>query len=67
MLYRGDYDEKRDFVRMGVDCPALISIEGEETTHHAVVKDLSAIGLQLICADALSVGVEVMVEMILLR
>ena len=63
MLSRGDYDEKRQFARMGVDCPALIQGDGEETTLHAVVKDLSAIGLQLSSADALPVGARVRVEM----
>ena len=63
MLFRGDYDEKRQFTRMEVDCPALIRIDGEAASHHAVVKDLSATGLQLSCADALPVGAKVEVEM----
>ncbi len=63
MLHREDYDDKRAFARMGVDCPAIISVNGGSTTHQAVVKDLSATGMQLSSADVLQIGVEVMVEM----
>ena len=56
MLFRGDYDEKRQFARMAVDCPALIRVDGEDKSYHAVVKDLSASGLQLSCADSLPVA-----------
>ncbi len=61
MLFRGDYEEKRGFARMGVECPATYSVAGQETTHHAVATDLSATGLQLNCADAVTVGTVVMV------
>lgn len=64
MLYRGDYEEKRNFVRMGVDCPATYRIDGDTTSHHAIATDLSATGLQLVCADAVGVGSLVMVEII---
>lgn len=63
MLFRGDYEEKRDFTRMGVECPATFSIDGEGTTYRAVATDLSATGLQLNSATALAEGVVVMVEM----
>lgn len=63
MLYRGDYEEKRDFARMGVECPATFRVEGQESLHGAVATDLSASGLQLRCADALPVGARVVVEM----
>ena len=63
MLHRGDYVEKRDFTRMGVECPATFHIEGESTTYHAVATDLSATGLQLNGSDAVNVGKMVMVEM----
>lgn len=63
MLYRGDYDEKRDFARMRVECPATFQQEGESATYHAVATDLSATGLQLNGSDALNVGAVVMVEM----
>lgn len=63
MLYRGDYDEKRDFARMGVECPASFSLEGELATHQAVATDLSATGLQLNCANEVPVGSMMTVEM----
>ncbi|MCW8917783.1 MAG: PilZ domain-containing protein [Gammaproteobacteria bacterium] len=64
MLFRGDYEEKRDFTRMGLECPATLRIDGEETVHQAVATDLSATGLQLDCALAVAEGGVVMVEMI---
>ena len=63
MLSRGDYEEKRDFARMGMECPATFRIDGEGTIHHAVASDLSATGLQLKCSDAVVEGAVVMVEM----
>ena len=62
MLFRGDYEEKRDFARMGVECPATFTIDGESAVHHAVAMDLSATGLQLTCADAVAVGGVLMVQ-----
>lgn len=63
MLFRGDYDEKRDFTRMGMECPATFCIEGEETSYQATATDLSATGLQLSCVTAVAEGVVMMVEM----
>lgn len=63
MLFRGDYEEKRDFARMGVECAATFCIEGDSTIHHATATDLSATGLQLNCADNITVGSIVMVEL----
>ncbi len=63
MLYRGDCDERRDFKRMGVECPATFKLEGDDTTCHAIATDLSATGLQLNGSNAVSVGAIVMVEM----
>ena len=39
-----DYIEKRDYIRMEVDCPARLNFEGIEPME-ACVKDLSATGL----------------------
>ncbi len=64
MLYSGDYDERRAFARMGVDCPATLRIEGEETTYHAMATDLSASGMRISSANAVSPGTVVMVSMI---
>ncbi len=64
MLFRGDYDEKRAFARMGVECPATLRVEGEDTTYHAMATDLSASGMRISSANAVSVGTRVMVAMI---
>jgi hypothetical protein len=63
MLFRGDYNEKRDFTRMGVECPATYRIDGEGTTYQAMATDLSATGLQLNAAEAVLLGTVLMVEM----
>lgn len=63
MLFRGDYDEKRDFARMGVECPATMRIEGEGRVCHARVTELSASGMRLIGTEMLPVGTVVQVEM----
>ncbi len=42
-----DYSEKRDFHRMAVDCKARIRVVGTDDVQEAVVKDLSAGGVQL--------------------
>jgi len=41
-----EYIEKRDFIRMGMDCAAKIEFQGIEPID-AVVKDLSATGLSM--------------------
>ena len=41
-----DYIEKRDYIRMSVDCAARISLDGIEPIS-AIVKDLSANGVLL--------------------
>lgn len=50
MLPRGDYQEKRDFSRMGVECRMTYTVVGEIASITAVAKDLSATGL-LISTD----------------
>jgi hypothetical protein len=61
MLQRGDYDEKRDFARMGMECPAIITVDGKDK-YQGVASDLSATGMQLGMANALNEGIEVVVE-----
>ena len=63
MLFSGGDEEKRDFSRMGVACPATLRINGEGVIYHAMATDLSAVGLQLHCATALAEGTMVMVAM----
>ncbi|MGM0593277.1 MAG: PilZ domain-containing protein [Pseudomonadota bacterium] len=45
MLFRGDYSEKRDFMRMEVECPMTFRVQGESQLHQGTAKDLSASGL----------------------
>lgn len=61
MLPRGDYEEKRDFARMGMECPASFQIEGDETIKKGMATDLSATGLCLSSDEALGMGVIVKV------
>ena len=63
MLFRGDFEEKRDFARMGVECPATFRVEGESADHQAIATDLSATGVQLKAADAVAEGSAVLVVM----
>jgi hypothetical protein len=56
MLERGDYSEKRDFMRMAVDCPMTFCIRGEGTAYHATARDLSASGLLIVCQQEIPEG-----------
>ncbi len=56
MLERGDFSEKRDFIRMGVDCPATFEIEGEAGTFSGIARDLSASGLKLLTEKEIAVA-----------
>ncbi|MCW8906597.1 MAG: PilZ domain-containing protein [Sedimenticola sp.] len=51
-----DYSEKRDFYRMSVDCEASFRVLGSDSVERAVVKDLSAGGVQLRTADEVLPG-----------
>jgi hypothetical protein len=64
MLFRGDYSEKRDFMRMAVECPMSFTLPGEDTVHRATARDLSASGLLMRCNRELAEGssIEVSVE-----
>lgn len=56
MLERGDFSEKRDFIRMGVECPATFEIEGETGVFNGVAGDLSASGLKILTEKEVAVG-----------
>jgi hypothetical protein len=56
MLFRGDYSEKRDFMRMEVECPMTFRIQGEDTLHQGVARDLSASGLSILCQREVAEG-----------
>lgn len=63
MLLRGDYDEKRDFARMGIECPVIFRVEGDDSLYHGVASDLSATGLQITCTTEVSLGTQGSVEL----
>ncbi len=56
MLFRGDYPEKRDFIRMVVECPMTFRIQGEAEVHQGTAKDLSASGLSVLCHKEVAEG-----------
>jgi hypothetical protein len=56
MLERGDYAEKRDFIRMGVECPTTFEIEGGSGKFTGLSRDLSASGLKLVTEKEVAVG-----------
>lgn len=49
VLSRNDYDEKRDYFRMCLDCPMTFRVQGESETHEGIAKDLSSSGLLIGC------------------
>jgi len=51
-----NYDEKRDFQRMPVDCKVDFSIEGQKEVFHGDGKDLSATGVTFISENELQPG-----------
>jgi len=51
-----NYDEKRDFQRMPVECKVDFSIEGQREVFHGDGKDLSATGVTFITEKELQAG-----------
>ncbi len=60
MLTSGDYREKRDFIRMCVECPVLLQVPGGDTLEGRV-KNLSATGMLVLCPEPLSEGTELQI------
>ena len=58
-----DYNEKRDFMRMALDHPITVKVEGENEGFTGTAKDLSAIGMLIGCDRQVAVGA--MVELTL--
>jgi len=56
MLYRGDYSEKRDFMRMEVECPMTFRIQGDSAQFQGTARDLSASGLLILCQQEVPEG-----------
>ncbi len=64
MLERGDFSEKRDFIRMGLECPAIFDIDGESGTHNALACDLSSSGLKIVAEKDIAIGTTLNVELL---
>ncbi len=59
MLTRAGFQEKRDFIRMGVECPATFTVIGENAPPRtAMTLDLSATGARIQCSEAIAIGTE---------
>lgn len=56
MLPRDGFEEKRDFIRMGVSCPATFTRAGDQATYHGVADDLSATGLKITTTQDVAMG-----------
>lgn len=59
-----DYDEKRDFHRMGIDCPAQFRIQGADEVSDAIVKNLSASGMLLLTSIEIDPGTPLLVHIV---
>lgn len=57
-----NYDEKRSFYRMSVDCHIEFSEEGSSETYKGDGKDLSATGVKFITDQELKEGQEINVK-----
>ncbi len=59
-----EYAEKRDFHRMGIDCPAQFRIQGAEEMADGIVKNLSASGLLLLAPQDINPGTRLLVYIV---
>jgi hypothetical protein len=57
-----EYAEKRDFHRMGINCPAQIRIHGMDETTDSIIKNLSASGLLILSQQEISPGTQLLVH-----
>ncbi|MEN8177192.1 MAG: PilZ domain-containing protein [Pseudomonadota bacterium] len=57
-----EFAEKRDFIRMPIDCPAQIRINGSEKTLSAIVKNLSSTGMLMLFEQEIDPGTHLDVE-----
>ena len=51
-----DYEEKRDFIRMCVECPMSFTRQGDTTAYSATARDLSGSGLGFVTGQAVRMG-----------
>lgn len=59
-----EYAEKRDFQRMGIDCPAQFRIQGADEVTDAIVKNLSATGLLILAPGEIGPGTRLLVHIV---
>ncbi len=59
-----EYAEKRDFRRMGIDCPAQFRIQGADEVCDGIVKNLSASGMLLLTTDEIRPGTRLLVHIV---
>ncbi len=64
MLGSRDYDEKRDFLRMAVECPVHVTVTATGESLQGTARNLSSSGLLLVCDRALPVGGELEVRLV---
>ncbi|KAA3629201.1 MAG: PilZ domain-containing protein [Proteobacteria bacterium] len=51
-----NYDEKRDFYRMAVDCPISFRVTGSQQDGHGICRNLSASGVLMELQESLEIG-----------
>lgn len=56
-----NYTEKRNFIRMKVDTPVELTINGTGLKVRAICKDLSGTGMLVEVEDAIEIGTELVV------
>lgn len=56
-----DYSEKRDFLRMDMDCSIEYQVEGEADSYTGQMKNLSATGIQFTCGHGMAPGSQIAV------
>jgi hypothetical protein len=57
-----EYSEKRDFLRMNVDCPGRYRAPGADQVRPAVVRNLSATGVLLVTDEPVDTDAELALE-----
>ena len=56
------YAEKRDFLRMSVDCPARFRVAGSDSLSAAIVKNLSSSGMLIMSDQKVDPGTHLAIE-----
>lgn len=59
-----DFAEKRDFHRMGVECPAQFRIQGDTEVNEGTVKNLSAAGLLIVSSLEITPGTRLAIHIV---